>query len=203
MTTESESTPQIKRSGRFADREGEGWLNNGPGGAYQTYPRRDLGTYGTIDELEAARGPLRPVGRFPDGEPNELAEAISRAGKKGLATFLVALNRTAQTLIADGASIAVFESGRPGSWEAADLRRVLRLGEDIADSRVDPEELATARAFLLRWITGPVQPELADGLARILGNAAEKAGGWDAITDQWLRGDSLIEHWTSGYRQQL
>lgn len=203
MTTES--TPEIKRSGRFADREGEGWLNNGPNGAYTTYPRRDLPDYATVEELDAARGPLRPVGAMPTGDSNKLALALFQAGRKAVATLLVALDRTLKTVVDDGGSAAVFTSGRPGSWEAEDLRQVLRMGEDIEDSRVDPEALEVARTLLLKWVTGPTQPELADSLAGILGDAAKQAerwGGWDAITDEYLQGDDLIEHWTSAYRQR-
>ncbi|MDQ1041566.1 hypothetical protein QFZ75_008068 [Streptomyces sp. V3I8] len=200
------TTPEIKRSGRFADREGEGWLNNGLNGAYATYPRRDLPEYATIEALDAARGPLRPVGPMSTEDSNQLALALFQAGRKGVATLLVALNRTAQMLTADGGSTAVFTSGRPGSWEAVDLSQALHLGEDIDDSRVDPEALDTALALILKWITGPVQPELADGLAGILGDAAKQAehqGGWDAITDDELLGNELIEHWTSAYRQRF
>ncbi|MEU9405577.1 hypothetical protein AB0E08_07720 [Streptomyces sp. NPDC048281] len=187
---------------RYADREGEGWIRNGPGDTYTTHPRYDLAPL-TKADLETQRGPLRPIGLMGQGESARLAEALAGAGKKGLATFLVALHRTALTLIDDGASTAVFTAGRPGSWEAADLRQALRLGDDIADSRIDRAALETARELLLKWVTGPVQPELGDGLASILGDAAEKAGSWAAITDEWLEGNDLIEHWTSAYRQSF
>lgn len=190
---------------RVADRAGEGWLRNGPNETYTTYPNRSLGEL-TYEQLAADRGPLRPVGAMSTEDSNKLALALFQAGKKGVATLLVALNRTAQMLIADGGDTAVFTSGRPGSWEAADLRRALRLGEDIDDSRVDPEALETALSLLLKWITGPVQPELADGLAGILGDAAKQAqswGGWDAITDEELQDNEVIEHWTSAYRRQF
>jgi len=40
------------------------------------------------------------------------------------------------------------------------------------------------------------------GLASILGTAAENAGGWHNITDRWLSGNAVVEHWTSAYRRQ-
>jgi hypothetical protein len=186
---------------RYADREGEGWLRNGPDGTYTTHPKTALGEL-TREELEVERGPLRPVGAMEQADSDTLADAIAAAGKKGIATFLVALNRTARTLIDDGASTAVFTAGRPGSWEADLLRhQILWLGEDIKTTRTDDTAMITARELLLKWVTGPVQPELADGLASVLGTAAEKAGSWAAITDQWLAGNEALERWTFAYRR--
>jgi hypothetical protein len=186
---------------RVADREGEGWLRNGPNDTYTTFPKQNLGEL-SYEELSSQRGPLRPVGAMEQADSDALANALAKAGKKGVATFLVALNRTARTLIDDGASTAVFTAGRPGSWEAELLRhQILWLGEDIKTTRTDDTAMVTAREILLKWVTGPVQPELADGLASILGSAAEKAGGWAAITDRWLAGNEALEHWTSAYRR--
>lgn len=185
---------------RYADREGEGWLRNGPDDTYTTYPKRDLGEL-TKEELEVRRGPLRPVGLMEQADGDAFRDAVAGAGEKGIATFLVALARTAHTLLDDGATVAVFTAGRPGSWEAACLRTVLWLGDDIEPERTDAAALETIRALLLKWVTGPVQPELADGLAALLGDAAEKAGGWDKITDELLDGNESLEHWTSAYRR--
>ncbi|PPS89444.1 hypothetical protein [Streptomyces sp. MH60] len=186
---------------RCADREGEGWIRNGPGGTYTTYPDVGLGQL-TRQELEEQRGPLRPVGAMTSEDSQALSEAIAKAGKKGFATLLVALYRTARNLMDDGATTAVFTAGRPGSWEAALLRSIIWKGEDISTSRVDEEALEVAQALLYKWTTGPVQVELADGLASILHSAAQKAGGWPAITDRWLARDGQLERWTSAYRIQ-
>lgn len=186
---------------RYADREGEGWLRNGADGAYTTYPRTDLGEL-PLEQLKAERGPLRPVGVMDEADCRVLEDALAAAGKKAVATFLVALNRTARTLIDDGATVAVFTAGRPGSWEADVFRgQILWLGEDIKTTRTDDTALVTAREVLLKWVTGPVQPELADGLASLLGNVAQKAGSWAKITDQWLQGNEALQHWTSAYRR--
>ncbi|MGW1436841.1 hypothetical protein ACWD7M_16520 [Streptomyces griseus] len=184
-----------------ADREGEGWLRNGSNSTYTTYPRTDIGDELTYEQLDTARGPLRPVGLMDRADSAALTDALSAAGKKATATLLVALNRTARTLIDDGASVAVFTAGRPGSWEASLLRgEILWLGEDIANNRVDGPALDIVRAVLLKMVTGPVQPELAEGLAFLLGQVAERAGSWDAITDRWLANNEPLQRWTAAYR---
>ncbi|MFH8483064.1 hypothetical protein [Streptomyces sp. NPDC018055] len=186
---------------RVVDREGEGWLRNGSNGTYTTYPRNDIGDELTYEQLIVERGPVRPVGLMGEADSDALVEALLAAKKKAVATLLVALNRTARTLIDDGASVAVFTSGRPGSWEASLFRgEILWLGEDIAVNRIDGPALDIARAILLKWVTGPVQPELAEGLAFLLGSVAEKAGSWAAITDRWLATSEPLERWTASYR---
>jgi hypothetical protein len=198
MTTEG--APRY--SSRVVDRDGEGWLDNGPERTYTTYPNQNIGENLTYEELEAQRGPLRPVGPMTSEDSEALADALATAGKKGVATLLAALNRTAKNLIADGGSLSVLTAGRPGSWEASLLRgEIVWIGEDIARSRIDDAAFDVAAATLDKWVTGPVVPELADGLASILGDAAKKAGGWHEITDRWLTHNAAVEHWTSGYRR--
>lgn len=184
----------------LADRYGEGWLRNGHDGTYTTYPAMELGEW-TYEQLDADRGPLRPVVAIGQEESEALTEALVKAGKKATATLLAAVHHTAQKLTATG-SAAALTAGRPGSWEATVFRtQIAWMGEDIAASRVDDEALEVAVAALTRWTTGPTQVELADGLASILGDAAKRAGGWAAVTDQWLDGNETVEHWTSAYRR--
>lgn len=194
MTTED--TPPS----RVADRDGEGWLRNGPEDTYTTYPKMLLEPL-TYEQLEAERGPLRPVVGMPTEEHAELVHALVQAKKKAVATLLVALNRTARKLVDSHGGVAALTAGRPGSWEAALLRgEIVWLGESIKDSRTDPDALAKAESLLEKWTTGPVQVELADGLAGILGDVATQSGGWAAVTDRWLTGNESIERWTGSYR---
>ncbi|WP_428957915.1 hypothetical protein [Streptomyces sp. cg35] len=185
---------------RVADRDGEGWVRNGPDDTFTTFPRRDLPPM-PYAQLEAERGPLRPVVAMESEDSQALAQALAAAGKKGFATLLFSLNAAARALIADGRNAAVFTSGRPGSWEADLFRsQILWEGADIAPGRRDPAAEKVADALIHKWITGPVQVELADSLASILGKAALIAGSWTAITDQWLAKKDVLEHWTAAYR---
>ncbi|MEU6362130.1 hypothetical protein [Streptomyces albidoflavus] len=182
---------------RVADREGEGWLRNGPDDTYTTFPRSGLANM-TYEQLEADRGPLRPVVAMAAEDRAELAHSIAQAGKKGMASFLAGLYRTACTLIEDGSSIAVLTSGRPGSWEANLLRgSIAWLGEGISDSRIDESARRKTEDLLYQWTTGPVQVELAEGLVGVLADAAMQAGGWDQITDRWLKNGESLDRWTS------
>jgi hypothetical protein len=192
----AEDTPPY----RVADRHGEGWLRNGPSGTYTTFPK-DFEPL-TYQQLDAEHGPLRPVEAMTSEDHNALVDALAQAEKKATATLLVALHRTAHKLIDSCGGIAALTAGRPGSWEASLFRgEIVWLGERVKESRTDPDALATAERLLDQWTTGPVQVELADGLASVLGDTAEKAGGWAAITDQWLRGNEAIERWTAAYRR--
>ncbi|MET7363242.1 hypothetical protein ABZS76_33060 [Streptomyces sp. NPDC005562] len=185
---------------RVADREGEGWLRNGPDDTYTTFPKTGLGDL-TYEELEAARGPLRPVEAMATEDHAVFAQAIAQAGKKGMASFLSALHRTALELMEQNGTVAALTAGRTGSWEANLLRgSVIWEGEGLSASRVDPAAVDTMHALLAKWTTGPTQVELAEGLGYILADAAKQAGGWDAITDRWLKNKESIERWTAAHR---
>jgi hypothetical protein len=184
---------------RVADREGEGWLRNGPDGTYTTYPH-NLGTL-TYQELEEQRGPLRPVGAMESEDRTAFISAVAGAGKKGLASFLVGLYSMASELVKNGTAAAL-TAGRPGSWEAEALRNSIAWeGEGISPSRVDQNAAQTVHDLVRKWTTGPVQVELAEGLGYLLAEAAEQAGGWGQITDRWLLGNERIEHWTAAHRR--
>jgi hypothetical protein len=187
---------------RVADRNGEGWLRNGPDDTYTTFPRQDLGPL-TFEQLEAERGPLRPVDIADPADTQAFVAAVAGAGKKGMASFLVALHRTALELMEQNGSLAALTAGRPGSWEADLLRgSVVWVGEGIKDSRVDADAVTTMKDLLLKWTTGPVQVELAEGLGYDLAKAAEQAGGWNAITDRWLTNNEALTYWTAAHRGQ-
>ncbi|MFF7198339.1 hypothetical protein ACFZAM_32105 [Streptomyces sp. NPDC008079] len=189
-----------ERPYRVADKHGEGWLRNGPDGTYTTYPLTNLGEL-TYDQLDDERGPLRPVVNADPEDSAQFNAALTHAGKKAMATFLVALHHTGEELARLHGSVRALTAGRPGSWEANLLRsHIVWLGEDIAPSRVDDAALLTVKTLLKEWTQGPTQVELAEGLPFSLWQVAEKAGGWDLITDQWLRGNTAIERWTASYR---
>lgn len=185
---------------RVADAQGEGWLRNGPDETYTTYPNTGLGDL-TYEQLVAERGPLRPVEAMTTQDHAELVQVLAGAKKKGLATLLVALHRTALELIKTKGTIAALTAGRPGSWEASLMRQEIAwTGEGISASRVDDVALAKAEALLAKWTSGPAQVELSEGLLYVLVDAAEQAGGWAAITDRWLTGNEAIGRWTAGRR---
>ncbi|GAA1979214.1 hypothetical protein [Kitasatospora viridis] len=178
---------------RLADSSGEGWLHTGDG-LYSTFPRTDLGDM-EYDQLVSERGPLREIAPESAEDSQAIQEALTAAGKKAVITLLAALYATARKVMdQSGGRIAVMTAGRPGSWEADRLRNLIWEGDGVKPSRVDQAALDTLTGIFERWVlTGDTVVEMAENLAGDVAQVAGKIGGWNAITDQWVRSAQYAE----------
>ncbi|MEU1824175.1 hypothetical protein ABZ502_17330 [Streptomyces abikoensis] len=194
---------QLPRPYRVVDREFQGWFCSSDG--LYTADRGDARGLETMTytDLDAARGPLRPVVPPTAEESAAVRAALASAGRKAAASVLVALHRlvlqdaTAQR--ADGGSPRNrLMAGREGSWEtAAMVSLAWNVGSDLAEKPARYDE--TAVAELVRvvdgWVSGADQyTEVAANLASAFSAIADEAGGWTAVADRYLQRHQRVGH---------
>ncbi|MFR9675754.1 hypothetical protein [Streptomyces sp. TR02-1] len=165
--------------------------------------KRGLGPM-TRDELEAERGPLRPVVP-PDGEECErITAALTSAGNRAAASVLVSLYRIA-CLHADeeaersGCRVSGrLYAGREGSWESAAVRSLAwGLGAKLSErpKRYDAQSVGTLVAVLDGWTSSPGRfVEVAANLSDLFSEVADRSGGWPAVSDRYLQVGSAVGH---------
>ncbi|MFJ8301286.1 hypothetical protein ACIQ9R_36045 [Streptomyces sp. NPDC094447] len=146
----------------------------------------------SLDELEAAHGPLRPVTSPDPSDEVILRGALLDAGVKAAGSVLVALHR----LVLEykrGSSPGGFEggslrAGREGSWEAEALYRLAwTIGGDLDErpKRYDEEAVSAVIGVLRAWTQNPQQyVEVAENLPYYFGKVADELGGWDKVADK-------------------
>ncbi len=198
--TTSTTAAKPRYMSRVVDRDGQGWWTVGHDGRGELFTTtvEFVSTHPELEhvareELEAARGPLREVVAMPTEDSDALKGALTAAGPKAMATVMVALNQTAQRVVATTGTSAALVAGRPGSWEASRIRHLAWEGDSISSTRVDPAALDVLTQTLERWVLGDTPVELAENLAYVLSSVAGHAGGWAKITDRWVRGASYAE----------
>lgn len=186
-------TMTADRPHRVVDRLQRGWITTTD--PCQTYPDINSDRAWTLAELEAERGPLRPVVPMPDDDRRRMVAALEHARQRALASALVGLYRVARECYdADGHDHRLL-AGRPGSWESALLPRFAwEAGVDIGASRIDPVAVSTTTMVVHGWVFHPHRfVEVAENLAVVLGDAVDRRGGWELVADQWLRRHPLSE----------
>lgn len=161
--------------GRFVDSHGQGWYLTGenaatvytadfgnppPAGSQTSFRNRDL-TPRPFEQLEADRGPLRPVEAMTDEDRHVLTAALSSAGRKAVTTVAAAVEQLYYEkreqhggLDSPGShdhAAAALTAGRGGSWESDLLRSwIIPFGNSLNLAKPSKERadntIATLRA---------------------------------------------------------
>lgn len=164
--------------------------------------REGLGEPRTLDELEAERGPLRPVLPITDEDTQELRAALKAAGRKAVYTVAVAVQRAVNELRELHGGLEIWGSyqatwthllaGREGSWESAALVNLALWGNVAKTRRINEPSRQVITDMVLRWVSDPERfTEVAATLAGVVASYADEHGGWTAIADQWLQPGGL------------
>ncbi|MCF1592404.1 hypothetical protein [Streptomyces muensis] len=187
---------------RVVDRECQGWYRRSGDGRYDADRgyNRDLETT-AYEDLEAARGPLRPVEPPTDEECAAVKTALVNAGRKAAASLLVALYRLVYVdsqLERTGGPRYRVMAGREGSWETDLMVRLAwDIGADLAErpKRYDEAAVAELVRVVDIWIAGPGRyTEVAANLAWLFSSVADEAGGWAAVADRYLQPGDRFGH---------
>ncbi len=170
---------------RVVDWFGRGWLTcHEPA---TTYPPVE-GDW-PLARIVAERGPVRPVVAASRASTELMEAALARAGCRAVASFLVALDRVARACVALHGNDDLLVAGRPGSWESAVLRQLAyEVAPRVRESVADPAAVAVVRNVLEGWIFGEgAYVEVAETVAGVFGGVIAGRGGWDQVTQRWLR----------------
>lgn len=126
--------------------------------------------------LAAERGPVRRVG--PALHTDLIAATLATCGPDVLAAAIGAVQWCAGRLLRAGVDADdAMSAGRPGSWEAAAMRRVI----DGGSAYVEPADvIARVGAILHQWVTGRYYAEVAENYAGAV-SAAVYAIGLDTV----------------------
>ncbi|MFJ5121863.1 hypothetical protein [Kitasatospora sp. NPDC088548] len=178
---------------RLVDAQWQGWLTAGNGlyRASYSFKREGLEQPWPYARIVAERGPVRPVNHEIEGDDSaeRLAALWEQAGRKAVASTLVALYRAEQRLprLVFGGPHPL-TSGREGSWESERLLSLAwEIGEELSEKpRRYDEAVAEGIADIVEgWVRHPESyTEVADHLSVLFGRHADRAGGWKAVADQ-------------------
>lgn len=198
MATERGRVPD-----RLVDVTWQGWHRIG-GGKYRADfgARRNLAD-STFEHLEDARGPLRPVVSASDQDAEAVRAALRRAGRAAAGSLLVAVYRLTERY--EQAAFAQRDpyadklyAGREGSWQSETMQSLAQgIGGDLARKprRYNKAAVAALTGVIDSWVTGPHRyVEVAETLSRLFGEAADAAGGWSKVADQWLQPGRAVGH---------
>lgn len=185
MTTE-ETTP-----GRVVDGDDQGWYLSGDGYFHADYGfERGLDQPRTYTELLQVRSPLRPVEPVTDEDEGLAVATLIAAGPKAAGSLMVALYQ----LFARYSNTnhgRVLLAGREGSWESAGLPALAwEVGSRIAEkpARFDEHAVEVLTLMIDGWVSNPARyVEVAETLAYLFSQAADRLGGWDRAADRWLQ----------------
>ncbi|MEV7512027.1 hypothetical protein AB0O57_29135 [Streptomyces sp. NPDC091201] len=187
---------------RIVDGSFQGWYRLSGDGRYDADSghRRGLET-STYEQLAATRGPLRPVEPPTAEESAAVKAALAGAGRKAVATLLVAVFRlTEQDAVArrtEGAQSWLL-AGREGSHESTSLHRLAwSVGCDLSEkpARYDAAAVTELVRVITGWVSGPGRyVEVAANLAGLFGDVADEAGGWAAVADRYLQRHQRVGH---------
>ncbi|MFE2911384.1 hypothetical protein [Kitasatospora indigofera] len=188
---------------RLVDAEWRGWLTarNGLYRADYGFEREGLEELWPYARIVAERGPVRPVNHdiAGDNSAERLAALWEQAGRKALASTLVALHRVKQRLPRpEFGGPHPLTAGRAGSWESQVLLSLGRgIGKELSEKpkRYD-ETVAEGIADVLEgWVRHPeAYTEVADNLASQFSDHADRAGGWQVVADQWFQPGARAGH---------
>lgn len=191
-----------QRPYRVVDVSFQGWFRRAGDGLYDADRGHARGLEAmSYEDLETARGPLRPVEPPTAKESAAVKAALVGAGRKAAATLLVALYRLvlqdAQAQRTGGPHNRLV-AGREGSWESeAMVRLAWNLGSDLAEKPGQYDEAAVTEPVRVveAWVSGPNRyVEVAATLASAFSTAADEAGGWPAVADRYLQRHQRVGH---------
>ena len=219
---------------RVVDTHQQGWHPVGGPGRTVLYAA-DYGFKRGLDDrsytqLEATRGPLRPVRPVTDSDAADVRALLAAAGRRGVTTLAAAVESVFEQIREEQGGLSAPDSyqyarrallaGREGSWESEVLIEVMLFGNDLnlaakgsgIDARraVGPSRRVNAKvrdqlaAIIRRWVTDPEYTEVAETLAFLVsGFCDDTAGqnGWLAVADQWLQPGGLArQNFSACYR---
>lgn len=174
MTTPDQS-PAPEYPYRLVDAKGQGWHGRTDGTEYTAdYDfKRDLEKMSHA-ELQAQRGPLRPVVPVPDADAEAIVAALRSAGRRAAASTARALYLTYCAVSDLPAPDCVLKAGREGSWEAESMMRLVWIGSDLdSPKRLHEHAVAAISQVLTGWVTSEDHfVEVAENLASLFSRAA-------------------------------
>jgi hypothetical protein len=197
---------------RFVDAQNQGWQP--VGGSQGETPlwaadygfKRDLGNR-SLPDLEATRGPLRPVEPITDDDQAELCHLFTIAGRKAITTLAAALEAVFHQVRESRGGLngpgsweyakRTLMAGREGSWESElligivwfgnemNLAKETRTCRDVDDRRAaGPVKRVHAGArdaiatILYSWVTNPQRyTEVAETLASVVSRYCDGTAG--------------------------
>ncbi|MGA5822151.1 hypothetical protein ACPC54_30330 [Kitasatospora sp. NPDC094028] len=184
---------------RLVDAHWQGWLHTEDGHYQATSGTgRGLDQPWTHAQITTSRGPVRPVLPPPAEDTDRLTALWAQAGHQALATTLAALHRLVLRFPAGQRPHPVM-SGREGSWETLRLIDLAwGIGSDIdgqMPTRYDGHAATAIADVLEGWARRPeYYTEVAETLAQHFGQHVDRTGGWNTVTEPWLRpGSELID----------
>ncbi|WP_284741711.1 hypothetical protein [Amycolatopsis sp. RTGN1] len=182
------------RASRVVDAAYESWRLLGDGRYESDLAQQLL----KADELEADRGPIRPVVPISDLDAEYLHAVLAAAGTQAVASIAAALHEVLTVLQSEHpepaharrrARMALTGEGH-GRNESVSLLSLATEGEDISPGRVNDQARKQLVEMILRWVTGPdVYVQVASSLAFEVARHADQHGpdGWKRIADRWLQ----------------
>lgn len=207
---------------RVVDSRNQGWHPAGDGGGGTVWSAdyghgRGLADIATLDQLSAARGPLRPVLPVTAADEAQLRALFTDAKRKAVTTLAAALELVFHQLRETAASTGNADeayawarrtmlAGREGSWESESLFHLILFGNDLNLDRkvqgsIDQQRAAQTSKRLdygvrgqmaeifRRWVTDPSRyTEVAETMAGVVSGYADETYG----TDGWRR---IADQW--------
>jgi hypothetical protein len=207
-----QSQEDAARPYRVVDSRNQGWHPSSDGGGGTVWAAdygfmRDLENR-SYEDLEATRGPLRPVEPITDADEAELRDLFTTAGRKTITSLAAALEQVFHELRESAGpegwqspgsyeyATRTLKAGREGSWESELLIHIVMFGNelnlatgrgDVGDRRAaGPSKRVNASvrdqlaAILHQWVTGPGRfTEVAETLASVVSRYADETGGRD------------------------
>ncbi len=180
------------RPHRMVDRYQRGWITAVD--PCTTYPRLDNGRW-TLARLEAERAPLRPVVAMTDDDRTALVEILTGAGYVAVATVMAGLFSLSKSCYNADGSDARLIAGEPES-EASRLlpRFAWEIGINLTAARFNPRAVAGLERIVRGWIFAKESyVEVAGNLADVLAEVVRQGGGYERVSDQWLRNGVLAD----------
>jgi hypothetical protein len=174
-----------------------------------------------LPQLEANRGPLRPVLPVEAADETQLRALLARAGRRAISSLAAAVECVFHDIRESFGGLSAPRSyqlaktaltaGREGSWESAVLIEIVLFGNGLnlagrghdvgvrraagPSRRVDPVVRGDLAAMIGRWVTGPARyTEVAETLAVVVSRFCDETAGprgWQAVADQWLQPGGL------------
>lgn len=179
----------IEDADRVVDRYQRGWTVQ----PCRTWPDLGDGRRWTLATLDARRGPLRPVVPHHPVDARIIGDVLVDARDRAVASLMVALFQVAKSCFAADGHDRRMVAGHPESWGSAMLPCFAwEVGVRAAGSLVDGTAVAVVTAKIQDWIFGRRgYVEVAENLMHIVGGVVVVAGGWERVSDPWVRAHPL------------
>src|SRR2546421_737827 len=119
----------------------------------------------------------------------KICHHLAVAGTRAVTTLLAVLVHLRSTCWSNDGHDGRLTAGRPGSWESTFVRDLAWALDPIPeDAGLDRDAFTAVWDHLYGWVFDEARyVEVAENVARVTGRLVDGRGGWDQISDPWVR----------------